>query len=46
MKPWKDLTDQFDELTIWLDELEEWVDREEEERGGDHSDSIINIKVS
>ena len=44
MKPWKDLTDRFDELSIWLDELEERV--EEEEGGGDPSDSIVNIKVS
>ena len=44
MKPWKDLTDRFDELSIWLDELEERV--EEEEGGGDPSDSIVNIKVN
>ena len=46
MKPWKDLTDRFDELSIWLDELEERVEEEEEEGGGDPSDSIVNIKVN
>ena len=40
MKPWKDLTDRFDELSIWLEELEERVEsdlvkevKEEEEEG-------------
>ena len=46
MKPWKDLTDRFDELSIWLDELEERMEEEEVEGGGDPSDSIVNIKVS
>ena len=45
MKPMKDLTDRFDELSIWLDELEERVEEEVEE-GGDPSDSIVNIKVN
>ena len=57
MKPWKDLTDRFDELSIWLEELEERVEsdlvkevKEEEEEevegGGDPSDTIVKIKVS
>ena len=52
MKPWKDLTDRFDELSIWLEELEERVEsdlvkeeEEEEEEGGDPSDTIVKIKV-
>ena len=52
MKPWKDLTDRFDELSIWLEELEERVEsdlvKEEEEEvgeGGDPSDTIVKIKV-
>ena len=51
MKPWKDLTDRFDELSIWLEELEERVEsdlvkeEEEEEGGGDPSDTIVKIKV-
>lgn len=53
MKPWKDLTDRFDELSIWLGELEERVEsdlvkveEEEVEGGGDPSDTIVKIKVS
>ena len=51
MKPWKDLTDRFDELSIWLEELEERVESdlakvEEVEGGGDPSDTIVKIKVS
>ena len=51
MKPWKDLTDQFDELSIWLEELEERVESdlakvEDVEEGGDPSDTIVKIKVS
>ena len=57
MKPWKDLTDRFDELSIWLEELEERVEsdlvkveeeeeEEEVEGGGDPSDTIVKIKVS
>ena len=52
MKPWKDLTDRFDELSIWLEELEERVEsdlvkeeEEEEEEGGDPSDTIVKMKV-
>ena len=55
MKPWKDLTDRFDELSIWLEELEERVEsdlvkeeeeeEEAEEEGGDPSDTIVKIKV-
>lgn len=51
MKPWKDLTDRFDELSIWLDELEGRVERdlvrvqEEGVEGGDPLDLIVNIKV-
>ena len=55
MKPWKDLTDRFDELSIWLEELEERVEsdlvkeeeeeEEEEEGGGDPSDTIVKMKV-
>ena len=53
MKPWKDLTDRFDELSIWLEELEERVEsdlvKEEEEveveGGGDPSDTIVKMKV-
>ena len=53
MKPWKDLTDRFDELSIWLGELEERVEsdlvkveEEEVEGGGDPSDIIVKMKVS
>jgi len=51
MRPWKDLTDRFDELSIWLDELEGRVERdlvrvqEEGVEGGDPLDLIVNIKV-
>ena len=48
MKPWKDLTDWFDELSIWLEELErvesDLVKVEEVEGGGDPSDTIVKIK--
>ena len=50
MKPWKDLTDWFDELSIWLEELERVesdlvkVEVEEVEGGGDPSDTIVKIK--
>lgn len=50
--PWKELTDQFDELQDWFDELSEQVKHDlfnldqEEEESTDFSDYIITIKVS
>ena len=52
-EPWKELTDQFDELSCFVDELEELVERDEgtargldETEGGDLSDWIVNFKAS
>ena len=51
-KPWKNLTDLFEELSCWLDELTDQVDQDEadiagidEAGGGDLSDKIVNFKV-
>ena len=51
-KPWKDLTDRFDELSVTVDRVEGLVERDEqtiaqldEAEGGDLSDLIVNFKV-
>lgn len=51
-KPWKDLTDGFDELSTTVDRVESLVESNEqsvaqldEAEGGDLSDLIVNFKV-
>lgn len=51
MRPWKSLTDQFDELSDWFEERESRVNRDleavgrQEEEGRDLSDYVVSLKV-
>lgn len=49
-KPWKELSDRFDQLSCFVEELAGLVEEEEEEgldetEGGDLSDRIVRFKV-